>query len=140
MSLLVVGVSHHTAPVELLESIAIPASATPDVLSTLVAQPHVSEAVVLSTCNRVEVYASVNAFHGGLTEVGSVLAARAGLDVTELAAHLYVHFDKDAAHHALRVAAGLDSMVGARLRSSASSARRTAWRPSTTRWAGCCTS
>jgi glutamyl-tRNA reductase len=111
VSLLVVGVSHHTAPVELLESIAIPADATPDVLSTLVAQPHVTEAVVLSTCNRVEVYAEVNAFHGGLTEVGSVLAARAGLDVTDLAAHLYVHFDTEAVHHALRVAAGLDSMV-----------------------------
>ncbi len=111
MSLLVVGVSHHTAPVELLESIAIPADETPDVLSTLIAQPHVSEAVVLSTCNRVEVYASVTAFHGGLSEVGQVLAARGGLDVTDLAAHLYVHFDTDAAHHALRVAAGLDSMV-----------------------------
>jgi glutamyl-tRNA reductase len=111
VSLLVVGVSHHTAPVELLESIVIPAGATTDVLSTLVAQPHVSEAVVLSTCNRVEVYASVTAFHGGLTEVGSVLAGRAGLDVAELAAHLYVHFDNDAVHHVLRVAAGLDSMV-----------------------------
>jgi glutamyl-tRNA reductase len=94
-----------------LESIAIPAQDSPDVLSMLVAQPHVTEAVVLSTCNRVEVYAEVNAFHGGLTEVGSVLAARAGLDVTDLAAHLYVHFDTEAVHHALRVAAGLDSMV-----------------------------
>jgi glutamyl-tRNA reductase len=111
VSLLVVGVSHHTAPVELLESIVVPPGATREVLTTLVAQPHVSEAVILSTCNRVEVYASVTAFHGGLTEVGQVLATRAGLDVNDLAAHLYVHFDAEAAHHALRVAAGLESMV-----------------------------
>ncbi len=111
MSLLVVGVSHHTAPVELLENIALPADAAAGALGALIAQPHVSEAVVLSTCNRVEVYASVTAFHAGLSEVGQVLAARAGMDVADLAAHLYVHFDAEAAHHALRVAAGLDSMV-----------------------------
>src|SRR6185503_2188740 len=74
-------------------------------------QPHVREAVVLGTCNRVEVYAAVTGFHGGLAEIGAILAARAGLDVTELASHLYVQYDAEAAAHALRVAAGLDSMV-----------------------------
>ena len=111
MNLLVVGVSHHTAPVELLERLSIPTDATGSVLAALIAQPFVNEAVVLSTCNRVEVYAAVAAFHGGLAEIGSVLADRAGLDVATLASHLYVHYDNDAARHALRVAAGLDSMV-----------------------------
>jgi glutamyl-tRNA reductase len=59
----------------------------------------------------VEVYAAVSGFHGGLSDIGAVLAERAGVDLGTLAAHLYVHFDADAARHALRVAAGLDSMV-----------------------------
>ena len=111
MNLLVVGVSHHTAPVELLERLSVTAAETPAVLAALGEQPHVNEAVVLSTCNRVEVYAVVSAFHGGLAEIGAVLAARAGLDVAVLAGHLYVHYDAEAASHALRVASGLDSMV-----------------------------
>jgi len=111
VNLLVVGVSHHTAPVELLERLSIPTDDTGSVLAALVAQPFVNEAVVLSTCNRVEVYAAVTAFHGGLAEIGAVLADRAGLDVASLASHLYVHYDDDAARHAMRVAAGLDSMV-----------------------------
>jgi len=111
VNLLVVGVSHHTASVELLERLSVSADETPPVLAALVAEPHVNEAVVLSTCNRVEVYAAVNGFHGGLAEIGAVLAARAGLEVTALASHLYVHYDTEAVRHAMRVAAGLDSMV-----------------------------
>ena len=67
--------------------------------------------MVLSTCNRVEVYAGVTAFHGGLADIAAVLAARAGCTPAELAPHLYVHFDAEAARHAFRVATGLDSMV-----------------------------
>lgn len=63
MNLLVVGASHHTAPVELLERLSVSAKATAPVLRALVALPHVNEAVVLSTCNRVEVYAAVTGFH-----------------------------------------------------------------------------
>jgi glutamyl-tRNA reductase len=111
VNLLVVGVSHHTAPVELLERLSVSREETPALLSRLVGTGYVSEAVVLSTCNRVEVYAAVSAFHGGLADIGAVLAERAGVDLAMLARHLYVHFDTDAARHALRVAAGLDSMV-----------------------------
>jgi glutamyl-tRNA reductase len=111
MNLLVVGVSHHTAPVELLERLSVSAEATPPMLKGLVGLPHVNEAVVLSTCNRVEVYAAVPAFHGGLTEISAVLADRAGLDVAMLASHLRVHYDTEAVRHAFRVAAGLDSMI-----------------------------
>jgi glutamyl-tRNA reductase len=111
MNLIVVGVSHHTAPVELLERLTVTADGTPPMLAEFGAKPHVTEVVVLSTCNRVEVYAVVSAFHGGLAEIAAVLAARTGLDVAALAAHLYVHYGSETVRHALRVASGLDSMV-----------------------------
>jgi glutamyl-tRNA reductase len=121
MNLLVVGVSHRTAPVELLERLTVSDEQTPALLRRLVSSPYIGEAVVVSTCNRVEVYAAVGGFHGGLAEIGSALAERAGSalrpgvaagsGISALAPHLYVHFDADAVRHALRVAAGLDSMV-----------------------------
>ena len=111
MNLLVVGASHHAAPVELLERLAVSADQVPDLLRTLVAAPYVDQAVVLSTCNRVEVYAAVSAFHGGLSDIGGVLAQRAGMAVGDLTPHLSVRFETDAVRHVLRVAAGLDSMV-----------------------------
>jgi glutamyl-tRNA reductase len=111
MNLLVVGVSHHTAPVALLERLSVAAADAPTLLADLTSQPHVSEVVALSTCNRVEIYGAVSAFHGGLAEVGAVLAARVGVTVAELAPYLYLYYDADAVRHAYRVAAGLDSMV-----------------------------
>jgi len=111
VNLLVVGVSHHTAPVELLERLAVSAEQTPELLRRLLHSPYLGEAVVVSTCNRVEVYAAVSGFHGGLTDIGTALAERAGVTLAELTPALYVHYDTDAVRHTLRVAAGLDSMV-----------------------------
>ncbi|GAB3869270.1 glutamyl-tRNA reductase [Dactylosporangium cerinum] len=111
MNLLVVGISHRTAGVPLLERVAVAGDAMPAVLADLVAQPYVDEAVMLSTCNRVEIYASVTAFHGALADIGGMLAARSGTTVGDLAPQLYVHYEVDAVRHAFRVAAGLDSMV-----------------------------
>ncbi|WP_432834628.1 glutamyl-tRNA reductase [Dactylosporangium sp. CA-092794] len=111
MNLLVVGLSHRTAGVPLLERLALTNGEASEMLADLMAQPYVDEAVVLSTCNRVEVYAAVTAFHGGLADIGGVLATRAELPVNELAPQLYVHYEVDAVRHAFRVAAGLDSMV-----------------------------
>ncbi|MDT5036281.1 MAG: glutamyl-tRNA reductase [Micromonosporaceae bacterium] len=111
MNLLVVGLSHRTAGVPLLERLATTPAQTPHLLTRLLARDYVGEALVLSTCNRVEVYAAVSAFHGGLADIGAVLAERAGCAVTDLAPHLYVSYDDDAVRHAFRVAAGLDSMV-----------------------------
>jgi glutamyl-tRNA reductase len=110
MSLLVVGASYRTAEVALLERLAVAAS-RPELLAGLLRREHVTEAVVLATCNRVEVYAGVTAFHGGVADVSAALAELAGTDPAALAQHLYVHWDADAVTHALRVAAGLDSMV-----------------------------
>jgi glutamyl-tRNA reductase len=111
VNLLVVGVSHRTAGVALLERLAVTPDQTPELLTRLLAQEFVGEALVLSTCNRVEVYAAVSAFHGGLADIGAVLAERAGCAVADLAPQLYVSYEADAVRHAFRVAAGLDSMV-----------------------------
>ncbi len=111
MNLLCVGASYRTADVATLEQLAITPGGLPDVLRRLLAQPYVGEAVVLSTCNRVEVYAAVTGFHGGLGDVCTVLAEHSGIGAVDLAGHLYVHYDEAAVRHAFRVSAGLDSMV-----------------------------
>ncbi|GIH12300.1 glutamyl-tRNA reductase [Rugosimonospora africana] len=111
MNLIVVGVSYRTAPVPVLERLVTSPAEVPPVLAQLLAQPYIGEALVLSTCNRVEVYAGVSAFHGGLTDIVSVLAARAGAAPADLAPHAYVHYDAEAVRHAYRVTTGLDSMV-----------------------------
>ncbi|MEU4216069.1 glutamyl-tRNA reductase [Actinoplanes sp. NPDC026623] len=111
MNLLSVGASYRTAGVDTLERLTIAGTDIPAVLQKLLAQPYIGEAVVLSTCNRVEVYAAVTGFHGGLGDVCNVLAEHSGIGASELAAHLYVHYDEAAVRHSFQVTAGLDSMV-----------------------------
>jgi glutamyl-tRNA reductase len=111
VSLLVVGLSHRTAPVDVLERAAVSAEDTAKVLEELIGAANVAEAMLLSTCNRVEVYAVVETFHGGMAEVAGVLAAHADSDVGGLADHLYVHYAGAAVAHMFSVAAGLDSMA-----------------------------
>jgi glutamyl-tRNA reductase len=111
VNLLIVGASYRTAAVGTLERLAVPQPDVPRILTRLVGQSYVGEAVVLSTCNRVEVYAAVSGFHGGLADICAVLAEHSGLPANDLAGHLYVHYDAAAVQHAFRVAAGLDSMV-----------------------------
>lgn len=111
MSVLVVGLSHRTAPVSLLEKAAVAADDVRKILDELYRQETVSEVLLLSTCNRIEVYADVARFHPAVVDVTGVLARHAGVEVTDLADHLYVHFAEAAAEHMLSVASGLDSMV-----------------------------
>ncbi|MGB9378245.1 MAG: glutamyl-tRNA reductase, partial [Mycobacteriales bacterium] len=111
MSLLVVGLSHRTTAVDLLERATIPPAGIAGVLSQLMSSQHVTEALVLSTCNRVEFYAEVDKFHGGVNDLSDMLAARVGTDVVDLGGHLYVHYEDAAVQHLFTVAAGLDSMV-----------------------------
>jgi glutamyl-tRNA reductase len=111
VSVLVVGLNHRTAPVRLLERAAVTADELPAALGALLNGQHVGEAVLLSTCNRVEVYAAVTAFHGALTDIGGWLSERTGLDLGPLADHLYVHYADEAVRHLFTVSAGLDSMV-----------------------------
>ncbi|WP_329104767.1 glutamyl-tRNA reductase [Micromonospora sp. NBC_01699] len=111
MNLLVVGASYRTAPVATLERLSVSTADLPRILDRLLAQPYVGEAVVVSTCNRVEIYAAVSGFHGGLGDICTVLATEAGCSPADLANHLYVHYDEAAVEHVFRVATGLDSMV-----------------------------
>lgn len=111
MSLLLVGVSHRTAEVPVLERVAVSPEDTRKVLDELLTGEHVTEAMLVSTCNRVEIYAVVETFHGGLTEVSTVLARHAHAEVSDLTDHLYVHYAGSAVEHLFSVAAGLDSMV-----------------------------
>jgi glutamyl-tRNA reductase len=111
MSLLVVGLSHHSAPVPVLERASIPADDITKVLDELHRSDAISEVMALSTCNRIEVYADVARFHPAVVDISAVLARNAGMGVHELGDHLYVHFAEAAAEHLFRVSAGLDSMV-----------------------------
>lgn len=111
MSVLVVGLSHRSAPVEVLERAAVAAEDVPKLLDEMLRSEHISEAVLLSTCNRIEVYAVVDAFHGGLGDVSAVLGRHSGMQLTELTEHVYVHYAGSAVQHLFAVASGLDSMV-----------------------------
>jgi glutamyl-tRNA reductase len=111
MSLVVVGLSHRSAPVEVLERVAVPAADAGKVLGQLLEREHVAEALLLSTCNRVEVYAVVTAFHGGLADITDVLVSQSAAALDELSDHLYVHYAAAGVEHLFSVAAGLDSMV-----------------------------
>jgi glutamyl-tRNA reductase len=111
MSVLIVGLSHRSAPVATLERAAV----SGDALGKLLRDVHEAEPVtgtfVVSTCNRVEVYAEVDKFHAGLSAISDLLARHSGIPLTELTQHLYVRYEDRAVQHLLTVAAGLDSMV-----------------------------
>jgi len=94
-----------------LERVAVADSERPKLLEELLRSPRISEAMLVSTCNRVEIYAVVDAFHGALTDVGEVLARHADTEVNELTKHLYVRYSESAIEHLFTVASGLDSMV-----------------------------
>lgn len=111
MSVLVVGLSHRTAPVELLERATLTADAATKLLDDLAASDHAAEAMVLSTCNRVEVYVDVEKFHAGLAQTSELLARRCDVPLDDLTPHLYVHYEDRAVAHLFAVACGLDSMV-----------------------------
>ncbi len=111
MSLLVVGLSHRSAPVGVLERVSVSAADAGKVLCQLLARENVAEALLLSTCNRVEVYAVVATFHGGLADITDVLARQSAIVLDELSEHLYVHYAAAGVEHLFSVAAGLDSMV-----------------------------
>ncbi|GAA1221293.1 glutamyl-tRNA reductase [Kitasatospora nipponensis] len=111
MSLLVVGLSHRTAPVTVLERAALTGDVPTRLLHDAAATATVSEAALLNTCNRIELYADVDKFHAGVAELSLLLAHHSGVDLEELTGHLYVHYEDRAVHHLFSVACGLDSMV-----------------------------
>jgi glutamyl-tRNA reductase len=111
VSIVVIGLNHRSTPLDLLERMTIGDAALPKALHDLISRTDVTEAVVLSTCNRTEVYAVAERFHGAYRDVRDFLAEVAFLAPEDFSDHLYTHYDAPAVTHLFGVAAGLDSAV-----------------------------
>lgn len=111
MSIVVIGVNHRTGSLALLERLSIGADVHRKALTSLVSRQSIREAVVLSTCNRTEIYAVAERFHGAFADIRDFFCDLGGLDADELHPHLYSQHDDAAVTHLFEVAAGLDSAV-----------------------------
>ncbi|RNM16692.1 glutamyl-tRNA reductase [Nocardioides pocheonensis] len=111
MSVLVVGMSHNSAPVAVLEQVARDPEGATKLIRDVFDIDHVIEATVLSTCNRIEVYAEVDRFHGSVESISRMILEPSNDPGELLVPHLYVHYDDAAVSHLFHVASGLDSMV-----------------------------
>lgn len=111
MSIVVLGVNYHTSPVTLLEKVMIPVPAMSEALRGLSDHSDIREVVVLSTCNRTEVYAVAERFHGAHADILEFLCTTSGLSAEEITPHLYSQYDDDAVAHLFEVVAGIDSAV-----------------------------
>ena len=111
MPVFVVGLNHRSAPLELLERLAIGPEHRPKALALLLDRDHVKEGAILSTCNRVEIYAEIDRFHDGGDAVRSFLTELQGVRSDELSDYLYAHYEDRAVNHIFSVAAGIDSLV-----------------------------
>ncbi|ONK71595.1 uncharacterized protein A4U43_C04F10310 [Asparagus officinalis] len=110
-SIAVIGLSVHTAPVEMREKLAVPEAQWPRAISELCNLNHIEEAAVLSTCNRMEIYVVALSWHRGIREVTDWMAKTSGIPASELREHLFMLRDGDATRHLFEVSAGLDSLV-----------------------------
>lgn len=111
MSFVVIGLNHATAPLDLLEQVTVGADDLPKALHDLSQRPYVSEAVLLSTCNRTEIYVEAERFHGAFQDVRDFLAQSSFVAPERLGDVLYTYYDDEAVEHLFRVSAGVDSAV-----------------------------
>ena len=111
MSIVVIGVNHRTGPISLLERVSVPAEGLSKVINGLVSRENIREAAVLSTCNRTEVYAVAERFHGAYADIRDFFCELGGLEPDELHPHLYSQHDDAAVSHLFEVASGLESAV-----------------------------
>ena len=111
MNIVVVGLSHKTAPVEVREKLSIPEPQIENAIADLVSYPHIAEAAILSTCNRLEIYIVTPETEQGLREVTQFLSEHSNLPLHSLRQHLFMLLHSDAVMHLMRVSAGLDSLV-----------------------------
>ncbi|MGB6454128.1 MAG: glutamyl-tRNA reductase [Streptosporangiaceae bacterium] len=111
MSVLVVGLSHKGAPLATLERVALTGDPLEKLLHDVARADDVAGALALSTCNRVEIYAEVDKFHGAVADICELLSRHSHVPSAELTPCLYVHYEDRAVQHLLAVACGLDSMV-----------------------------
>ena len=107
MAIVVIGLNHRTAPLDVLERVTLNGDARAKALVDLRLRPNLSEVVLLSTCNRTEVYAVTERFHGAYADIRDFFCDLAGLAPDELALHLVSQYDEEAATHLFEVAAGL---------------------------------
>lgn len=110
-SIVVVGLNHKTAPIAVLERLAIAEERLPKALHQLGTYEHVVEGAILSTCNRIEIYAAVSKFHGGAQDLRNFLAEFCHVAPEDFVDHLYTYHDDSAVRHLFRVASGIDSLV-----------------------------
>jgi glutamyl-tRNA reductase len=111
MAILALGVSHRHATVDLLERLAFTEDDLAKAYRRALDDPAIEEAVIVSTCNRVEVYGSVPSYHAGFQALKRIIVETRAVGPEELAEPLYAHYELEAAEHAFAVASGLDSMV-----------------------------
>jgi len=111
MSILVLGINHRSGPVSVLERVALAADEIPKAVGRLANRDNVREVVLISTCNRTEVYAVTERFHGAYADIRDFLCEVGDIAADELHPHLYSHHDDAAVRHLFEVAAGLDSAV-----------------------------
>jgi glutamyl-tRNA reductase len=111
MSILVIGINHRSGPVSVLERVALPTDEVPKAIGRLASRDNVREVVLISTCNRTEVYAVTERFHGAYADIRDFLCEIGDISPDELHPHLYSHHDEAAVRHLFEVAAGLDSAV-----------------------------
>lgn len=111
MSIVVIGVNHRTGPLALLERVSVAEESLPKAIASITSRVNIREAVVLSTCNRTEVYAVAERFHGAYADIRDFLCELGGLSPDELHPHLYSQHDEAAVAHLFEVACGLDSAV-----------------------------
>lgn len=105
------GLTFHNTPLQLREKLAVPEAEWPRAIEELCTFPHIEEAAVLSTCNRMELYVVALSWHRGVREVEEWLSRSSGVPLEELRPYLFLLRDRDATHHLLRVSGGLDSLV-----------------------------
>ena len=111
MNIVVVGLSHKTAAVEVREKLSIPEAKIEESIRHLLAYPHIEEVTIISTCNRLEIYAVVTETEAGITEINQFLAEISQTPLRQLRRHLFILLHQDAIRHLMRVSAGLESLV-----------------------------
>lgn len=111
MSILVIGVNHRSGPLSVLERVTLSGVGLSKAVNTLVSRDNIREVAVLSTCNRTEIYAVTEKFHGASDDIRNFLGGISGLDVEDLSAFVFAQHDEAAVEHLFEVAAGLDSAV-----------------------------
>ncbi|WP_013322978.1 glutamyl-tRNA reductase [Gloeothece verrucosa] len=111
MNIVVVGLSHKTAPVEVREKLSIPEAKLEEALAHLRSYPHITEVAILSTCNRLEIYAVISETEQGVIEISQFLSEKGHIPLHHLRRHLFILLHQDAVRHLMRVAAGLESLV-----------------------------